>query len=409
MRAAHEAQATGVASGHDASRPARASTATTPALHVLRLQAAAGNRAVTRALGAGQSPHSGAGPSRGQGATQARDPGASVQRCGGEVHAGCSCADEAQDASEAPVQRLDTAEAQRLDTAAVQRFTDGTPEAPSADLPDGSPYAGLPPELLAMLGRTVVAKTYWKFVNNRATNLGMALDGEDPANINTLVQLCTELVRVGLWSHVQTMKTVWSGSSLGIDYNGSDMGADADRNPSFCKDTAVGEIMHSGASCWREMVTPGTPGLHVCMPGSVHIDPHQTVETEQGTGWSFGGDWGIELMPRCKYAALSWFGHMADVVGGRSVNVFTRANDDRQKIRDARVGLGHDAAHLSQLDALDARLDALEPILRRWSISGLEGTDAPAGELTRVQDELAAIETATTQVEADTTTPLGGI
>jgi len=152
------------------------------------------------------------------------------------------------------------------------------------------------------------------------------------------------------------------------------------------------------------MVPSGTQGLHVCGEGSVHIDPHQTVESEKGTGWSFGGDWGIQLTERCKYSFLAWIGHMKDVEGGRDVNVFTRFEHLRTSAKEGRItqvrarvnDLGGSHADfkekaLPRLTALDTRLAALQPTLRGWAIKGLEGGDGTA-DVPRVLDELAAVE-----------------
>ncbi len=342
-----------------------------PVHGLLRLQATAGNRAVSRML--------------------------AVQRCGGEVHPGCPCAEE-----EAPVRQYGASVAQRH---SVQRFTDGTAEAPRAELPPGSPYAGLHPDLLAMLGRTLVAKIFGHWVNVKPTNLGAALDALGASDLNTLVQLHTRLAAAGLWGNIQTIKKVWSTSSLGVDYNGPDMSAAVDGRADFCKDTAIGESMHEGQSCWRQMVAPGTPGLHVCKPGSVHIDPHQTVETSRGTGWALGGRWGVQLVDRCKYAFAAWFDHMADVAGGRPVNVFTRVGQDRDKIAKLRRELTGDAVHIAALDALGARLDALTLVLRRWATTGMEGADAPAAEVASVQAELTAVEEGLATVAEETQKP----
>lgn len=314
---------------------------------------------------------------------------ATVQRCGDERRAGCPCVDEAPAVQTQPVGQGHVA----------QRFVDGTPDSPSADLPPGSQYVGMTADLLAMLGRTLVAKTYWHWVNTRPTNLGAALDALGPADLNTLVQLHRRLSAIGLWSSIQTIKSVWSTSSLGVSYNGSDMSAVVNSHRAFCKDTVVGESYHPGKLCWREMVTPGLPGLHVCMPGEVHIDPHQTVETTSGTGWRFGGRWGIELAPRCRYAIGAWFGHMADVEGGRAVNVFTRNDRLAARIGELRRRTeGFQQTHQSlatevssSLDAQRARLDALAPTLRRWAVQGFEGTD-PTTETQRVLGELTAVE-----------------
>jgi hypothetical protein len=294
----------------------------------------------------------------------------------------------------------------------VQRFTDGTPDAPSPELPPGSPYASMDGELLAMLGRTLTGKTLWNFKNKSPTNLGAALDLLGPADINTLVQLRKRLADVGMWSYITTISAVWSTSSLGVDFAGpGGMQEAVDGHKDFCKDTVVGEVIyHKGKSCWREMVDPGTAGLHVCLPGSVHIDPHQAVEKERGTSVELGGDgWGIKLGERCKYAFFAWLDHMGDVEGGKDVNVFTRfdnlrkseggrVQEVRQRVRD--LGGKHaDFAErsLARLATLDTRLAALEPTLRAWAIKGFEGTDGGAdtkrvlGELDAIEKELASV------------------
>ena len=381
----------------------------TGAAEILRMQQTLGNEAVQRYLNIQRS------------ATRSAPGSGLIQRCNGEVHAGCACAENVPgvlpllhdgeddhrngEVLSRTVQR-DAASAQ-----VVQRdFVDGTVDAPSPDLPPGSQYASMDPELLAMLGRTLTRKTLWIFNGAQATNLGMALDHLSPADINTLVQLHTRMSAVGLWHFIDTISGVWSTSSLGVDFTGpGGIEAEVDARPDFCKDTAIGESYHQGQSCWREMVPSGTPGLHVCGPGSIHIDPHQTVESERGTGWTFG-DWSIQFTEVCKYSFLAWIGHMMDVEGGRDVNVFTRFDHDRTsrpegRITQVRTELetlrGTDAEFvertLPRLAALDDRLAALEPILRGWAAQGLEAGNGPA-DAQRVLGELDAVEAEADQI-----------
>jgi hypothetical protein len=211
-----------------------------------------------------------------------------------------------------------------------------------------------------------------------------------------------------LWPFIDTISTVWSTSSLGIDFVGpAGLQAAVDGSTDFCKDTAIGESYHKGQSCWREMVPSGTPGLHVCLPDSVHIDPHQTVEGK-GTGWSFGGSWGIQLVDVCTYSMLAFLDHMQDVEGGRAVNVFTRFEGLRRS-GDGRVATTRRrlatleprhpelSGQGATLNSLDTRLAALEPTLRDWATQGLEGDGAPGAqrvlaELTSIEQALAAVD-----------------
>jgi hypothetical protein len=293
-----------------------------------------------------------------------------VQRCGDEVHAGCPCAGKEE-------------LAQRQAEQVVQRFTDGTPEAPSAELPPGSQYAAMDGELLSMLGRTLTGKTFWRWRNARPTNLGAALDLLGPADINTLVQLKRRMDLHGLWRFIDTISNLWSTSSLGVDYTGPGGVEGAVSGGNFCKDTAVGESYHPGQSCWREIVPPGTPGLHVCLPGSIHIDPHQTVDGK-GWAWTWDAD-GIHSTQACTYEFLAFIGHMTDVVGGRPVNPFTHYGQIREQINSINTQLAHRvtrypdlARNQTELNALAAQMDAIAPILRRWSVNGLDGGDGTA-------------------------------
>jgi hypothetical protein len=341
---------------------------------LIDLQRRAGNAAVQRLL--------------------ARQPVVLVQRCGGVVHDGCACSQRSPESK--------TGGPPAVTTLTIQRFEDGTQDNPSPDLPPGSQYHAMDPELRAMLSRTLVAKTYWLWRDNKPTNLGAALDAMGVGNLNTLVQLKHRLFHRGLWGHIQTIRNVWTTSSLGIDYNGPSMQGAIQSDEGFCKDTAIGESYHKG-SCWREVVPANTPGLHFCTPDEIHIDPHQTsVGHLPGVGVGGGG---VEFGWVCRYSLTALISHMADVEGGASVNVFHRYHqigDDnkvpRRSIGPQRRRIGRLAAahpevrsHLSTLDTLEARRVALDPTLRQWALRGLEGGDA-GPQIRRVLDEMDAIE-----------------
>lgn len=185
-------------------------------------------------------------------------------------------------------------------------------------------------------------------------------------------------------------------SSLGIDFTETGGMQAAVEAGNFCKDDSIGQIYHSGKDCWREMVDSGTPGLHACFPGSIHIDPHQTV-SGRAPGIEFGyGGFGFRMF--CFYNLLSLVGHMADVEGGRPVNVFTREPALRARIQPTADRIAGQVAahpelstHQSAVAGLAARLDTVEPVLRRWSVQGLEGGDGTP-EVSRVLGEIQAVE-----------------
>jgi hypothetical protein len=322
-----------------------------------------------------------------------------VQRCGATPHDGCPCTEEPGE----------QARAQRIadGSPVVQRFTDGTVDNPSAELPQDSPYAGMDGDLLAMLGRTLVGKTFWRWTG-KAKNLGEAMGLLGADDINTLVQLCQRLKGAGLFGSIQTISGLWSTSSLGITFSPEAAISPAALGPNFCKDSSLGQSYHSGKECWREKVEPGTPGLHVCLPGEVHIDPHQDVSSvlPEAPGIQFGGGSLVSFPTLCVYSLIALVGHMQDVVGERPVNVFERYSGDQKKVAGLRDRLGklelkhEDAA--ATLDALDARLGPIEAVLRRWAIQGLEGGDGTA-EASLTLDQLSAIEREIDGVDSNVT------
>jgi hypothetical protein len=344
---------------------------------VLKLQRLAGNAAVGALLGGAAA--------------------LPVQRCG-PLNPDCGCAEEHDAPPPLTVSR------QPADPGSG--FQDGTPDNPTPELPPGSQYAGLDPELRATLGRTLTAKAYGPWVAARPTNLGDALDHMGVENINTLVQLKTRMFSKGLWAKVQTIKNVWTTSSLGIDYEGPSMAAELDaENSGFCKDTSIGEAYHSG-ECWREIVEANTPGLHFCTPNSIHIDPHQTSTGTQG-GIQFGGGSFISLRDNyCSYSMLAFISHMMDVEGGRSVNIFHRYAKIRERIAAAKTKAEQlqptapeAGAQLPTLQSLEQRRLELDPVLRSWAVQGFQGGDA-GDQVRDVDTKMDAIEADLDKVEA---------
>jgi hypothetical protein len=331
-----------------------------------------------------------------------------VQRCG-PLHPDCGCHEDLDASTPLTVSR------QPADGAG---FQDGTPDNPSPGLPPGSQYAGLDPELRATLGRTLTAKVYGPWVAARPTNLGDALDHMGVENVNTLVQLKNRMFPKGLWGKVETIKNVWTTSSLGIDYNGPSMQGELDAEGSgFCKDTSIGEAYHSG-ECWREIVDANTPGLHFCTPDSIHIDPHQTSTGTQG-GIQFGGGSFIRLRDNyCSYSMLAFVSHMMDVEGGRSVNIFHRYAKIRDRIASAKTKAEQlqatapeAAGHLSTLQSLEQRRLDLDPTLRGWAIHGFQGGDAGDqvrdvdAKMSAIEADLDKVEQALTDITARHTEP----
>jgi hypothetical protein len=364
----------------------------------LSLQRLAGNAAVGALLGG----------------TAARPASPPVQRCG-PLHPDCGCAEEP-----ATALALAPLTVSRQPDSPAGGFQDGTPDNPTPELPPGSQYAGLDPELRATLGRTLTAKVYGPWVAAKPTNLGDALDHMGVENINTLLQLKNRMFPKGLWTRVETIKNVWTTSSLGIDYNGPSMQAELDAEGSgFCKDTTIGEAYHSG-ECWREIVDANAPGLHFCTPDSIHIDPHQTSTGTQG-GIQFGGGSFIRLRDNyCSYSMIAFVSHMMDVEGGRSVNIFHRYAKIRERIGAAKTKAQRLQAtapeaggHVSTLDSLEQRRLALDPILRGWAVQGFQGGDA--GDQVRdvdtrmdgIEADLDRVEQALTDIETQHAEPDG--
>lgn len=184
----------------------------------------------------------------------------------------------------------------------------------TATLRPGSRYATMPADLLAFLGRTLDARTFWAWGSVPAGDLDAALDILQPPEIDALRQVYSRLSALGWWGNLTTMKTVWATTSLGFDYNAtSSLSGLADASTAFCIDTALGGIMHRPNTCWREIVPAGTPGLHICGTDSVHVDTHQ-ISSGSIPGISIGpGGLGIEDRV-CWYLNASTTEHWRDVL-----------------------------------------------------------------------------------------------
>jgi hypothetical protein len=140
------------------------------------------------------------------------------------------------------------------------------------------------------------------------------MDLLQPPELDALRQVHSRLAALGWWRHLTTMTTVWATTSLGIDYSATTPLSDlADASKGFCIDTLLGGIMHRPHTCWREIVAPGTPGLHLCGPSSVHVDTHQ-VSGSSIPGISYGPD-GLGVEERvCWYISPSLIDHWRDVL-----------------------------------------------------------------------------------------------
>ncbi len=181
------------------------------------------------------------------------------------------------------------------------------PTLPSAGLPSApakSKHAGWPTKLIETVyfswadrlagmpgSRKNIDNAFW---GRRPTDVWDALDamGSADAVIKAVYDMW---IASGIsWSHVRSIRHIWSGSSMGFDFNSSSISklrAEIEASTSFCKDKNGGDLYHDyvegTAPCWRQTVTANTPGLHFCLGGgvpTVHIDPHQVVEQREADG-----------------------------------------------------------------------------------------------------------------------------
>lgn len=300
-------------------------------------------------------------------------PSISIQRCGAEVHEGCPCADGAQ-AGGMPtaVQSQST----------VQRHTED-PKPPPGELGPDSPYLRLPAPLLAVIKKSYTERTML-FAHRDEESLDEVLDRMSTSLVNAMVKIHS---RGGpIWSFVDTIVWVWITDNYGMTFKSTagDIGGTLKDNPSFCKDSALGQIYHSGSQCWREM-TDGGAGLHVCVGSevSMHVDPHMPVKQKGGGSTGSGamkgaaigallGPLGIivgagigaaagyatgggesDLGDVCVYDAALWFSHASDVLSGKTgADVFSRVDTAR-----------------SNLSSLKDRIDFLPPTRQKTRLT----------------------------------------
>jgi hypothetical protein len=190
-------------------------------------------------------------------------------------------------------------------------------------IPPGSPYAALPKPLLDTLYLSFADRMIG--MPNSRENLDNAFWGSRPRDIwdallamgsgvKVVKQIYERWLASGVsWSHVRSIRNVWSGTSIGFNFNSMNVSLlrkEVESSNNFCRDTLGGELYHAlfeaSAPCWREVVKPNTPGLHFCLGGkipSVHIDPHQVVEFREKDDGSCNYDW---KAVREHYKDLGW-------------------------------------------------------------------------------------------------------
>lgn len=271
-----------------------------------------------------------------------------------------------------------------------------TPPALDTTLSPGSPYAGLPPELLDTLRTSFVERTdanknldnaFWA---GPTTSFEEALNRISTLDIATLVEVYQRAKAVGIWTYIHSIRNVWTGTSRGFEFNSpfvNELSAALQQSEHFCKDTMIGEALHAG-SCWRETVD-GTPGLHVCLgsgvPG-IHIDMHQTIlGTITGVnplGLNPFNDTPLLMSRTCLYDPLAVLQHWNDLSGSGDDSIFTRIGRERSTINSLRSEYNRNAPddqsqYLPEipgdLTVAEHKLDALEPVLRRFAVEGFKG------------------------------------
>ncbi len=274
--------------------------------------------------------------------------------------------------------------------------TQATPPAVDTTLSPGSPYAGLPPELLDTLRISFVERTdanrnldnaFWA---GPTTSFEEALNRIATLDIATLVEVYQRAKAAGIWTYIHSIRNIWSGTSRGFEFNSpfvNELSAALQQSEHFCKDTMIGEALHAG-SCWRETVD-GTPGLHVCLSSGVpgiHIDMHQTIlGTITGVNPLGLNPFNNEplLMPRtCFYDPRSVLEHWNDLSGSGDESIFARIGRERATINNLRSEYSRNAPdgqsqYLPEipgdLNAAERKLDTLEPVLRRFAVEGFKG------------------------------------
>lgn len=347
---------------------------------LLQLQRTYGNAAVGGLVGA---------------PTPAVEPAvAMVQRCGGEVHEGCSCAKGgAPAASMAPGPTVEEM------AVAVQR--DGPdPAADKTAIPSDSPYAATPAGLMNAFKESYRNNTML-FQHGPDDTLVQVLDRIGMSAISIASEIYERMNARGIWSHVKDITWIWLTTSRGLTFNttGAGLRAAVSGHADFCKEFVVASMAYHGSTeMWRELVDPGTPGLHIGAaeePASVHIDMHQVGVPLFNTGY-------------CDYDPVALFGHWGDLQEN-GATIFSKADGIRRHAATVKERIDHILAtqpeHSGDImgpadrrDRAQARLDAILPRLRLLATAGMEGEQKAA---TQYDAELTAIDAELTGVEGD--------
>ena len=313
-----------------------------------------------------------------------------VQRCGDEVHEGCSCAE-----GHAPAAIVDPGPTVGDRAVAVQR--DDPPAADKTAIPPDSPYASTPEALMKVFKESYRNNTML-FAHGPDETLVQVLDRIGMSAVSIASQIYQRMNARGIWSHVKDITWIWLTTSRGLTFNstGAGLRAAVNGHSNFCKEFLVASMAYHGMTeMWRELVEPGTPGLHIGAaeePASVHIDMHQV---------------GVPLFAGyCDYDAGALFDHWNDLQEN-GATIFSKADGVRRHAATVKDRIDHILAtqpeHSGDVtgpaerrDRAQARLDAILPRLRVLATAGMEGEQEAAqkydGELTAIDAELTGVE-----------------
>jgi hypothetical protein len=316
---------------------------------------------------------------------------ATVQRCGGELHEGCSCAQR-----HAPAASLDRGPTVEEKAVTVQR--DGPdPAADKEAIPPDSPYAATDGALMKVFKESYRNNTMM-FAHGPDETLVQVLDRIGMSAISIASEIYERMNARGIWSHVKDITWIWLTTSRGLNFNstGAGLRSAVNGDPSFCKEFLVASMAYHGRTeMWRELVEPGTPGLHIGAgeePAGVHIDMHQ-VAVPFGLGY-------------CDYDPVALFDHWGDLQEN-GATVFSKADGVRRHAATVKDRIDHIlttqpehsgdvAGPAERRDRAQVRLDAILPRLRLLATAGMEGEQEATAkydaELTAIDAELSGAE-----------------
>src|SRR5215472_10693857 len=228
--------------------------------------------------------------------------------------------------------------------------------------------------------------------------LGQVLDRIGMSAVSIASEIYQRMNACGIWSHVKDITWIWLTTSRGLtfDTTGAGLRAAVNGHSNFCKEFLVASMAYHGLTeMWRELVEPGTPGLHIGAgeePAGVHIDMHQ-VGVPFGLGY-------------CDYDPVALFDHWGDLQEN-GATIFSKADGVRQHAATVKDRIDHilttQPEHSGDVtgpaerrDRAQARLDAILPRLRLLATAGMEGEQQATAkydaELTAIDAELSGVE-----------------